>query len=175
MWPSVGGKASYYLSETCPQKGVLGLEGLGVWGLGSGVRSFGWGCGAAAMLSVSAKCNKLQMKSKLIFNKATQMFGPHSGRRNSAGACPGCLGMSFSPALVCVGILGKMSGCVPNLQPPLKWKGSGNALYIWQNLAYYLKYMYSLIFNLHNLNSFCESKKRIIFISLYLHTYLYFL
>lgn len=116
----MGGKASYYLSETCPQKGVLGLEGSGVWGLGSGVRSFGWGCGAAAMLSVSAKCNKLQMKSKLIFNKATQMFGPHSGRRNSAGACPGCLGMSFSPALVCVGVLGKMSGCVPNLQPPLK-------------------------------------------------------
>jgi len=50
------------------------------------------------MLSVSAKCNKLQMKSKLIFNKATQMFGPHSGLWNSAGdvlaagECPFCLG-----------------------------------------------------------------------------------
>jgi len=68
------------------------------------------------MLSVSAKCNKLQMKSKLIFNKATQMFGPHSGLWNSAGACPGCWGMSFLPGPVCVGVLGKITGSFPKVQ-----------------------------------------------------------
>jgi len=53
------------------------------------------------------------MKSKLIFNKATQMFGPHSGLWNSAGACPGCWGMSFLPGPVCVGVLGKITGSFP--------------------------------------------------------------